>query len=139
MKLLERFDPRAPARAARAPHKMPPPRDPLPPGGGSVIDPGNLMDLRRILAEDLATLQWDLGGLAYEMAIRDHFRLDVLIAQAAKLQNVDAELGVVEHLLRTEDGGAAGACPNCGTLYPRAASFCSSCGIQLMERAEIAQ
>ena len=134
MSLLERVNP----RTAKAPTPLPPAPAPLPPGGGAVIDPGNLLELRRILAEDLATLQWDLGGLAYEMAIRDHFRLDVLIAQAAKLQNVDAELGVVEHLLRLEDGGAAGACPACGTLYPRGASFCSSCGDQLLERAEIA-
>jgi hypothetical protein len=128
---------RAGRRAQKAPAKLPPPRAPLPPGGGAVIDPGNLLELRRILAEDLATLQWDLGGLAYEMAIRDHFRLDVLIAQAAKLQDVDAELGVVEHLLRLEEGGAAGSCPACGTLYARGAAFCSSCGGQLMERSEI--
>lgn len=133
MKLLERIDP----RPAKTPAKLPPPRAPLPSGGGAVIDPGNLMDRRRTLAHDLATLQWDLGGLAYEMAIRDHFRLDVLITQAAKLQDVDAELGVVEHLLRTEDGGAAGSCAACGTLYPRGASFCSSCGNQLLERTEI--
>ena len=59
------------------------------------------------------------------MAIRDHFRLDVLVAHAAKLQDVDAELGIVERLLRMEDGGAAGTCPSCGALYPRGAAFCS--------------
>ena len=48
------------------------------------------------LAERVATLHWDLGGLTYEMAIRDHFRLDVLVRKAAELQEADAELGEVE-------------------------------------------
>ena len=64
-----------------------------------------------------STLQWDLGGLAYEMAIRDHFRLDVLTRQAAKLQQVDAELAEVERMLKLDQAGAAGACGNCGALY----------------------
>ena len=38
---------------------------------------------RDALAEEVAELTWDLGGLTYEMAIRDHFRLDVLIRRAA--------------------------------------------------------
>jgi hypothetical protein len=33
------------------------------------------------------------------MAIRDHFRLDVLVRRAAKLQERDAELAEVERLL----------------------------------------
>ena len=41
--------------------------------------PGRRADRRRDeLARRFAELQSDLGGLAYEMAIRDHFRLDVL-------------------------------------------------------------
>ena len=51
------------------------------------------------LAERVAELTWDLGGLTYEMAIRDHFRLDVLVRRAAELQEADAELGEVERLL----------------------------------------
>ena len=31
------------------------------------------------LARELAELQFDLGGLAYEMAVRDHWRIDVLV------------------------------------------------------------
>ena len=69
------------------------------------------------LADQLAELQWDLGGIAYEMAIRDHFRLDVLARQAAKLQEVDAELAEVERMLRLDEAGAAGACGDCGALY----------------------
>ncbi len=51
----------------------------------------------------MTELHWDLGGLAYEMAIRDHFRLDVLVRRAAILQERDAELAEVERLLRMEE------------------------------------
>ena len=70
-------------------------------------DTTDLQERKRALEEQLAALQWDLGGLTYEMAIRDHFRLDVLVRAAAKLQEVDAELAEVERLLRL-DGAAAG-------------------------------
>jgi hypothetical protein len=85
------------------------------------------------LARQLAELQFDLGGLVYEMAIRDHFRLDLVVRQAARLQELDAELGEVERQLALEDAGAAGRCPSCGSLYARGALYCSSCGRQLME------
>jgi hypothetical protein len=86
------------------------------------------------LAKQLAELQWDLGGVAYEMAIRDHFRLDVLTAQAAKLQQVDAELAEVERMLRLDNAAAAGSCPECGALYAQGAVFCWQCGKDLMAR-----
>lgn len=110
----------------------PPTPSPLPPGGGQAVGASDLAERRAALARELADLQWDLGGLAYEMAIRDHFRLDVLTRQAAKLQEVDARLGEVEHLLRLDTTGAAGACPQCGTLYARGAMFCSQCAFQLV-------
>lgn len=91
------------------------------------------------LAGQLVELQWDLGGLAYEMAIRDHFRLDVLNRQAAKLQQVDAELAEVERLLRLDQAGAAGACGNCGALYARGAVFCWQCGKDLMPQTSATQ
>lgn len=91
------------------------------------------------LSEQLVELQWDLGGLAYEMAIRDHFRLDVLNRQAAKLQQVDAELAEVERMLRLDQAGAAGACGNCGALYARGAVFCWQCGKDLMPQSPASQ
>lgn len=100
-----------------------------------MTEPASVADLekrRDRLAAQLVELQWDLGGLAYEMAIRDHFRLDVLNRQAAKVQQVDAELAEVERLLRLDQGGAAGACGNCGALYARGAVFCWQCGKDLM-------
>jgi len=96
---------------------------------------GDLEQRRDALAERLAELQWDLGGLAYEMAIRDHFRLDVLTRQAAKLQRVDAELAEVERVLRLEEAAAAGACGSCSALYARGSVFCWQCGKDLMERS----
>ena len=90
---------------------------------------------RRELAEQVLELHWDLGGLAYEMAIRDHFRLDVLVRRAALLQERDGELAEVERLLRLEDDASAGTCPNCAAPHSRGAVFCWQCGSTLMERA----
>ena len=90
------------------------------------------------LAERVNELQWDLGGLAYEMAIRDHFRLDVLVRVAAELQRVEAELGEVDRLLKTQDAGAAGQCGGCGALHGRGAVYCWQCGKQLLERRPVA-
>jgi len=59
----------------------------------------DLVQRRDQLRARFAELQWDLGGLAYEMAIRDHIRLEVLVRHAAQLQDVDAELGEVERIL----------------------------------------
>ena len=94
-------------------------------------------DLRRrrdALAEQVTELHWDLGGLAYEMAIRDHFRLDVLVRRAALLQERDAELAEVERLLRMEEDGVAGSCPSCAAPHSRGALYCWQCGATLMER-----
>jgi hypothetical protein len=89
------------------------------------------------LADQVAEQQWDLGGLAYEMAIRDHFRLDLLVRSAALLQERDAELAEVERLLRLEDSASAGSCPACAAPHSRGALFCWQCGATLMERAPI--
>jgi hypothetical protein len=51
------------------------------------------------LLEKFTIMQTDLGGAFYEMAIRDHVRMDVLTRKAAELQRVDAELLAVERLL----------------------------------------
>jgi hypothetical protein len=89
---------------------------------------------RDTLAEQVTELHWDLGGLAYEMAIRDHFRLDVLVRRAALLQERDAELAEVERLLRMEQDGVAGSCPSCAAPHSRGALYCWQCGATLMER-----
>jgi len=87
------------------------------------------------LAERVAELTWDLGGLTYEMAVRDHFRLDVLVRRAAVLQEADAELGEVERLLAGADAGIAGECRSCGAVHSRGAAFCWKCGQPLIAAA----
>ena len=109
----------------------PGPRPPTPLAGDGDAE---LRRRRDALAEQVAELHWDLGGLAYEMAIRDHFRLDVLVRRAAVLQERDAELAEVERLLRTADGGMGGACPSCAAPHSRGAVYCWQCGAVLMER-----
>jgi len=51
------------------------------------------------LLEKFTIMQADLGGAFYEMAIRDHVRLDVLTKKAAELQRVDAELREADRML----------------------------------------
>ena len=64
------------------------------------------------------------------MAIRDHFRLDVLVPRAALLQERDAELAEVERLLAMEDTATIGDCPQCGAPHSRGAVFCWQCGVR---------
>jgi hypothetical protein len=98
--------------------------------------PDSQLRLRREqLAEEVAELHWNLGGLTYEMAIRDHFRLDVLIRRAAMLQERDAELAEVERMLHMQESGSAGNCASCGAVRSRGAVFCWQCGVQVMERS----
>jgi hypothetical protein len=85
------------------------------------------------LAARVAELTFDLGGLTYEMAIRDHFRPEVLVRRAARLQEADAELAEAERLLRLGESGSSGACRACGALRSRGASFCWQCGRPLLE------
>jgi hypothetical protein len=93
-----------------------------------------LQNRRDALSERVTELHWDLGGLAYEMAIRDHFRLDVLVRRAALLQESDAELAELERLLRMGERGEAGRCAQCGAPHSRGALFCWQCGATIMER-----
>jgi len=96
-----------------------------------------LRERRETLAEQVAQLQFDLGGLAYEMAIRDHFRLEVLVRRAAALQELDAQLGEVDRLLALGETAATGACPACGALHGRGAVYCWQCGTALVEHAPV--
>ncbi len=110
-------------------------------GLGPTPAPGSadpeLLRRREEAARELAELQWDLGGITYEMAIRDHFRMDVVVRQAARLQAVDAELAAIDRMLRMEDAAAAGGCQACGALYARGAVYCWQCGSDLMGRAAV--
>ena len=122
---LERYLARA--RPNRSGPPAEPPREELEVGAPELIQ------RRDHLAAQFAELQWDLGGLVYEMAARDHFALDVVLRRSARLQEVDAELAEAERLLRLDEAGAAGGCPACGALHARGAVFCWQCGTALME------
>jgi hypothetical protein len=113
--LVDRMRPRRPAALA-----------PVIPG----VSP--LERRRAELASQVAELQFDLGGLAYEMAIRDHFRLDVLLRRAAELQQADAELGEIDRLLLAEQTAETGSCPTCSAPHSHGAAYCWQCGTTLM-------
>ena len=103
------------------------PEAPAPPSGP---DPQLLAERDR-LTERFALMQSELGGLFYEMAIRDHVQMEVLIDKAAALQRLDAELGQVEHLLHEAGGTIGGRCPNCAAPHAHGAAFCSQCSARL--------
>ncbi|MDO9406979.1 hypothetical protein [Patulibacter sp.] len=92
-----------------------------------------LEDERRRLSDLVAESTWDLGGLVYEMAVRDHFRVDVLVERAAVLQRLDARLSEIERLA-DDHAGIAGACRFCGAPHGRSAEFCWSCGERILAR-----
>jgi hypothetical protein len=94
-----------------------------------------VVDLRRRrdqLVARVAELQWDLGGLAYEMATRNRIKTEVLVKRAADLQDADAELGEVERILRMEESATAGSCASCGAPHSSGATFCWQCGKSLL-------
>jgi hypothetical protein len=97
-----------------------------------------LLAQRDRLLEKFTVMQADLGGAFYEMAIRDHVRLDVLTRKAAELQRVDAELLAVERLLEIERADAAGLCASCGSPYGAADRFCPQCGNSLVPAEAVA-
>jgi hypothetical protein len=115
---------------------------------GSSVDPGGepkpgaspeqvVVDLKRRRAQLTATvaeLQFDLGGLVYEMATRDRIRVDVIVKRAAQLQDADAELAEVERILALEETSTAGSCANCGAPHSSGAAYCWQCGQPLLQQ-----
>jgi hypothetical protein len=93
--------------------------------------PADLARRREELARRFAELQWDLGGLAYEMAVRDRIRPDLLARRSAELRGIDAQIATIDRLLRTPNGVPAGACPACGAAFQAGAGYCWQCGKNL--------
>jgi hypothetical protein len=116
--------------APRMPWSRPPAPAPI---AGPSPQRAALEDERRRLAEQVAEGTWDLGGLVYEMAVRDHFRVDVLSRRAAELQQVDARLSEIERLV-ADHAGIAGHCRFCGAPHGRSAEYCWSCGERILDR-----
>jgi hypothetical protein len=87
---------------------------------------------REQLVARVAELQWDLGGLVYEMIVRNSIDVDVIVKRAVPLQDADAELSEVERILRMEETGTAGVCAGCGAPHSSGATFCWQCGKPLL-------
>jgi hypothetical protein len=136
--LAERLDPRreppTPTRPA-APVAAPAPAPGVEPESEENVE---LLAQRDRLLEKFTIMQADLGGAFYEMAIRDHVRMDVLTRKAAELQRVDAELLTLERVLEMQRSDAAGNCPTCGAPYGHAVRFCGHCGQSLVATPEAA-
>jgi hypothetical protein len=92
----------------------------------------DLQRRREQLVARVAELQWDLGGLVYEMTVRNSIKVEVLIKRAVELQDADAELSEVERIVRMEETGTAGSCASCGAPHSSGATFCWQCGHSLL-------
>jgi len=92
----------------------------------------DLQRRRNQLVARVAELQWDLGGLVYEMAVRNAIKVEVLVGRAVELQDADAELSEVERIVRMEETGTAGSCVSCGAPHSSGATFCWQCGGSLL-------
>lgn len=106
-----------------------------PPGLNSAYGEELIVDLERRreqLVARVAELQWDLGGLVYEMIVRNSIDVEVIVKRAVPLQDADAELSEVERILRTEQTGTAGVCTSCGAPHSSGATFCWQCGKPLL-------
>jgi hypothetical protein len=125
---------RAKQAAAKPQQAKPEPAKPAP----EKVENAELVAQRDRLLEKFTIMQADLGGAFYEMAIRDHVRMDVLTRKAAELQRVDAELLSVERVLELERSDAAGMCPSCGSPYGHAVRFCAQCGHSLVPAGAVA-
>lgn len=141
MSLRDRFPGRRRRQAVAAPPAAPlpaaiPGQSPVPPAPPAAPAAQEAsVDLRRRrdqLTARVAELQWDLGGLAYEMAIRNRMQVELLVRRAVALQDADAELSEVERIVRMEQTGTAGSCGNCGAPHSSGATFCWQCGQPLL-------
>ena len=117
-------------RARRRPASSP---APLPIEAAETVD---LQRRRDQLQARVAELQWDLGGMVYEMAVRDRIRVDVIVKHAAQLQDADAELSEIERIIALEQSGTAGTCTNCGAPHSSGAAFCWQCGTQILHQVD---
>jgi hypothetical protein len=131
---------RSPKRKPAAAHTSTPPTPPAAApnkalsaayGQEFVVD---LQRRRDQLVARVAELQWDLGGLVYEMATRNQIKVEVLVKRAVELQDADAELSEVERIVRMEETGMAGSCGSCGAPHSSGATFCWQCGNSLLQQ-----
>jgi hypothetical protein len=119
-------------RAFRRGGNGPGTRSPFGPTRVADADHIDLVLRRDELEARVAELQWDLGGLVYEMAVRDHISIEVIVRRAAELQAADAELSEAERILRLDETATAGDCASCGAPHALSAVYCWQCGQPLL-------
>jgi chorismate mutase len=108
-------------------------------GHGPAAADETAVDLERRrdqLTAKVAELQWDLGGLVYEMAIRDRVRVDIIVKRAAELQDADAELSEIERIVALEHSATAGLCGNCAAPHSTGAAYCWQCGQPILRQVD---
>jgi Double zinc ribbon len=97
-----------------------------------MLSPGQMRRERRSLAQQREAEIRDVGGLAVEMARRDRFRPELLLARANDVLRVEERMNELDGLLV-----AAAAAPRglrsmpicrCGAPLLPGAHFCSNCG-----------
>ncbi len=129
-------------RSAKRPQRKGPPPSPAAKPAATPPVPEKpsqkeLVAQRDRLLEKFTVMQADLGGAFYEMAIRDHVRLDVLTRKAAELQRVDAELlrssGCSTRALRRRR-----PLPQLRLALRPRVRFCAQCGTALAAPVEAA-
>ncbi|HET7455970.1 MAG TPA: hypothetical protein VFJ76_10640 [Solirubrobacterales bacterium] len=134
MRLVDRFR-RAPTPSQTTGQQNPAANGSAPAALSSAYGEEFIVDLERRreqLVAKVAELQWDLGGLVYEMAVRNSIDVEVIVKRAVPLQDADAELAEVERILRMEQTGTAGVCAGCGSPHSSGATFCWQCGKPLL-------
>lgn len=111
-----------------------PGRGPAKPGDQATVDSA-LTAKRDRLVEKFTAHQLDLGGVLYEMAIRDSVVMPVLLERAAAMQAVESDLKAAQAAVDTAQAALAAAsgrtCAACSAVSTDGGKFCSSCGAQL--------
>jgi len=133
MRLLKKSA-RSTKAAGASPNGAPAPRGKAPSAAAQHELTVDLERRRDQLVARVAELQWDLGGLVYEMAVRNRIDVEVLVKRAVALQDADAELSEVERIVRMEQTGTAGSCAACGAPHSTGATFCWQCGQPLLQQ-----
>jgi hypothetical protein len=103
-------------------------------GGASAQANPELRRRRGELEAQLTEIQWDLGGIAYEMASRKSIDVKGLSRRGIELRLVDSELTEVEEKIRMQESGIAGYCQSCRAPHSSGAAFCWRCGVPLLEQ-----
>jgi hypothetical protein len=101
----------------------------------SARERGAMRRRARRLRRSREVLLLELGALVFESERRGRRQPELIKAKVDRLTAIDEEasalaaaLGERRPVMELVTTGVAGACANCGTLFPTDARFCSQCG-----------